>query len=97
MPKNQTELIASDAIDFLQQTIAEESHIYDIAFFDPPYVTDYAPVLAFLGTGVALKRKRGVLVVEHHCENRLQNTYGILRRWRVIRQGESCLSFYEQK
>jgi 16S rRNA (guanine966-N2)-methyltransferase len=96
-PKNQTELITNDAIDFLRQTIMEESRRYDIAFFDPPYATDYAPVLAFFGTGAALKRKRGVLVVEHYCENRLQDTYGILRRWRAIRQGDSCLSFYERK
>ena len=95
--KNQSELIRSDAIDFLRRTTTDESRRYDIAFFDPPYAADYLPVLRFFGTGDALKRKRGVLVVEHHYEKLLQETHGILRRWRVIRQGESCLSFYEQK
>jgi 16S rRNA (guanine966-N2)-methyltransferase len=95
--KEQSELIRSDAIDFLRQTTTEESRRYEIAFFDPPYAIDYAPVITFFGTGAALKRKSGVLVVEHHCEKRLPETDGILRRWRVIRQGESCLSFYEQR
>lgn len=71
--------------------------MWDIAFLDPPYATDYAPVLAFFGEGAMLKRKSGALVVEHHCEYRLQDTVGTLRRWRVIRQGESCLSFYERR
>jgi 16S rRNA (guanine966-N2)-methyltransferase len=97
VPKEQTELVFGDAIGFLRRTMISESLMWDIAFFDPPYAIDYAPVLAFFGTGAALKRKGGVLVVEHHCEKRLQNTIGVLRRWRVIRQGESSLSFYEQR
>lgn len=97
VPKEQTEIVLNDAIDFLLHTTVRESRIWDVAFFDPPYATDYAPVLSFFGTGAALKRKTGVLIIEHHCENRLRDTVGLLRRWRVIRQGESCLSFYERK
>jgi 16S rRNA (guanine(966)-N(2))-methyltransferase RsmD len=93
----QIEIIMGDAIEFLRDTMMSESLMWDIAFFDPPYAADYAPVLSFFGAGAALKRKSGVLVVEHHCENRLQDTIGVLRRWRLIRQGESCLSFYEQR
>lgn len=97
VPQDQTEVVVSDAIEFLHHTMTGETLMWDIAFFDPPYAADYAPVLAFFGAGATLKRKSGVLVVEHHCENRLQDTVGILRRWRLIRQGESCLSFYEQR
>lgn len=93
----QAEVVRGDAIEFLLHTMAHENLMWDIAFFDPPYAADYAPVLSFFGAGATLKRKSGVLVVEHHCENRLQDTVGVLRRWRLIRQGESCLSFYEQK
>jgi 16S rRNA (guanine966-N2)-methyltransferase len=95
--KEQAEIVRSDAIAFLRRTVLRESLMWDIAFFDPPYAIDYAPVLDFFGAGAALKRKRGVLVVEHHCDYRLQDGVGIMRRWRVIRHGESCLSFYERK
>jgi 16S rRNA (guanine(966)-N(2))-methyltransferase RsmD len=94
---HQAEVVRGDAIEFLRHTMTSEIPGWDIAFFDPPYAADYAPVLSFFGAGATLKRRSGVLVVEHHCENRLQDTIGALRRWRIIRQGESCLSFYEQR
>ncbi|MDT5121897.1 MAG: rRNA (guanine966-N2)-methyltransferase [Acidobacteriota bacterium] len=97
VPKTQTEVILSDAIDFLRSVVMNKSDVWDMAFFDPPYAADYTPVLKFFGTGAALKHKSGVLIVEHHCENHLQDTIGVMRRWRIIRQGESCLSFYEVK
>src|SRR5437764_11770919 len=97
VPKAQTEVILSDAIDFLRSVVMNKSDLWDMAFFDPPYAADYTPVLKFFGTGAALKHKSGVLIVEHHCENPLQDTVGLLHRWRIIRQGESCLSFYERK
>jgi 16S rRNA (guanine(966)-N(2))-methyltransferase RsmD len=91
------EVVTSDAIGFLHSTMKRAPLMWDIAFFDPPYAADYAPVLAFFGTGAALKRKKGVLVIEHHCEKPLRDEVESLRRWRVIRQGQSCLSFYEQR
>jgi 16S rRNA (guanine(966)-N(2))-methyltransferase RsmD len=97
VPREQAEIVQADAIDFLRCATRCETLMWDIAFLDPPYATDYAPVLAFFGEGAMLKRKSGALVVEHHCEYRLQDTVGTLRRWRVIRQGESCLSFYERR
>lgn len=97
VPPPQAEVVRSDALEFLRQTMLREELMWDVAFFDPPYETDYAPVLTFFGAGAALKRKSGVLVAEHHCENRLPERVGCLRRWRLIRQGESCLSFYEQR
>jgi 16S rRNA (guanine(966)-N(2))-methyltransferase RsmD len=97
VPQGQVEVIQGDAIEFLRQTTMRESVTWDIAFFDPPYAADYAPVLAFFGEGATLKRKSGVLVIEHHGGNRLPEMVGTLRRWRVIRQGESCLSFYEKQ
>ncbi|HEX8920206.1 MAG TPA: RsmD family RNA methyltransferase, partial [Pyrinomonadaceae bacterium] len=97
VPQGQATVILGDAIEFLRHTMMSESVAWDIAFFDPPYAADYAPVLAFFGEGATLKHKSGVLVVEHHCDNRLPDTVGALRRWRIIRQGESCLSFYEKQ
>ena len=40
-------------------------------------------------------RAGGLLVVEHHHKNALPEAPGSLRRWRVLKQGDSALSFYE--
>ena len=95
--KAQAEVVSCDVIDFLRRTKPSDGVQYDIAFFDPPYATDYSPVISLFGTGAALKRRGGILVVEHHCENHLRDNIGALHRWRVIHQGESCLSFYEKQ
>jgi len=48
-----------------------------------------------LGCAIALLREGGVFVVEHHHKNALPEESGRLRRWRVLKQGDSALSFYE--
>jgi 16S rRNA G966 N2-methylase RsmD len=62
---------------------------WDIVFFDPPYKEDYARTLELLGSF------GGLLIVEHHHKNPLPETVGNLRRVRVLKQGDSSLSFYE--
>jgi len=94
IPKAQRRIVQADVIDFLRRASSNENISWDIVFFDPPYVMDYAPVISLVGTGPLLKQRDGILVVEHHCDHQLDDSYGRLHRWRVIRQGESCLSFY---
>jgi 16S rRNA (guanine(966)-N(2))-methyltransferase RsmD len=91
----QAEVWTSDATEFLRRSAGVSA--WDIVFFDPPYLMDYAPVLSLFGTRALFKRRGGVLVAEHHCEHDLKNATGRLRRWRIIRQGDSCLSFYEYR
>jgi 16S rRNA (guanine966-N2)-methyltransferase len=92
--EDQAEVWTGDALQFLRRAQHEP---WEIVFFDPPYAADYEPVLALFGA-VALVRKRvGVLVAEHHREQTLKEREGHLRRWRIVRQGESCLSFYEYR
>ena len=93
--RQQAEVLRSEAASFLRQTGATET--WDIAFFDPPYASDYASVLTLFGAGAALTRKGGVLVVEHRFDHKLADSLGVLRRWRLIKQGQSCLSFYERR
>lgn len=97
VPEEQVNVIQGEATGFLQSATASERGVWDVAFFDPPYATDYAPVLALFGQGAALEHNSGILVVEHHCEKILADRIGILRRQHIIHQGESCLSFYERK
>ena len=96
VPRDQAEIVTSETAEFLRREGAR-NNTWDIAFFDPPYAADYAPVLTLFGKGLALKGQRGVLVIEHYCENKLEDAVGLMRRWRIIRQGDSCLSFYERK
>ena len=97
VPEELTEVVMSDAADFLRRAAARDSQGWDIVFFDPPYAMDYLPVLeAFGAASSSLLKEGGLLVAEHHHKNQPQDAVGQLRRWRVLRQGDSALSFYER-
>ncbi|CAN5396698.1 16S rRNA (guanine(966)-N(2))-methyltransferase RsmD [soil metagenome] len=68
---------------------------WDIAFFDPPYESDYSLVLHEFGYNKTLLNEDGLLVVEHHTKKQVPDEVGSIRRWRVLKQGETSLSFYE--
>ena len=103
VPEELTEVVKSEAAEYLRRTAGGGGQDWrggkepwDIVFFDPPYDTDYLPVLRAFGHHTALLlREGGVLVVEHHHKNALPDAPGRLRRWRVLKQGDSALSFYE--
>lgn len=95
--EEEVEIWMSDVEHFLRRALVRNDRSWDIAFFDPPYANPYDSVLEAFSTGALLRPKGGVLVVEHHCDNRLTERLGALRRWRTIRQGDSCLSFYDRK
>ena len=91
------DVVTADAEKFLRVVVADEALSWDVAFFDPPYATDYTAALDLFGGGRVFKRRGGVLCVEHNFEKRLPERIGVLRRWRGVRLGDSCVSFYEQK
>jgi 16S rRNA (guanine(966)-N(2))-methyltransferase RsmD len=96
VPEELTEVVLAEAAEFLRRAHSRAaSPVWDIAFFDPPYPMDYGPVLELLGTAEMLAND-GILVVEHHHKKDLKDEVGELRRWRVLKQGDSSLSFYEQ-
>jgi 16S rRNA (guanine966-N2)-methyltransferase len=95
VPEDETSVLMSEAVDFLRKASARGEQKWDIAFFDPPYATDYLPVLAAFGTG-AILNDAGILIVEHHHKNELKDATGDIRRWRILKQGDSSLSFYER-
>jgi 16S rRNA (guanine966-N2)-methyltransferase len=103
--KNDGEIVQVEASAFLQR-IATQPHgaarpgrpiaPWDIVFFDPPYAIDYNPVLDILGTQSAtLLTENGLVIVEHHHKKALPEQAGALSRYRVLKQGDSSLSFYE--
>lgn len=92
VPESQTEILNHDAENF---TAREHKRGWDIAFFDPPYESDYSLVLHDFGHKTDLLNGDGVLVVEHHAKKQMPDAVGTIRRWRVLKQGETNLSFYE--
>jgi 16S rRNA (guanine(966)-N(2))-methyltransferase RsmD len=69
---------------------------WDIIFFDPPYADEYLPLLEVFGAHAAsLLTENGLLIVEHHHKKALPEQPGDLSRYRVLKQGDSALSFYK--
>ena len=86
IPEEQYEIYSTTADDYLRHS---KSYPWDIIFFDPPYKEDYLKTLNLLGS------YEGLLVVEHHHKNTLAETIGTLVKTRILKQGDSSLSFYE--
>jgi 16S rRNA (guanine966-N2)-methyltransferase len=90
------EVVNRDATDFLRRRAKKEAAPFDSIFYDPPYAANYEMLLDFLGESVAsLLAERGVVIVEHHKKKDLKEEFGGLNRYRVLEQGDSCLSFYQ--
>jgi 16S rRNA (guanine(966)-N(2))-methyltransferase RsmD len=95
VPEDETEIFNTDAEDFLRQAINRKLAPWDVVFFDPPYKEDYTGVLEFLATHTRELLSEGALVVvEHHHKNYLPESIGDLQRTRIVKQGDSSLSFY---
>jgi 16S rRNA (guanine966-N2)-methyltransferase len=91
------EVASVDALEFLRRRVKKEGERFETIFFDPPYATDYEGVLNFAGENVArLLAEDGVVIVEHHHKNDLKEEFGELKRYRVLKQGDSVLSFYSK-
>jgi|SRR6185369_6655487 len=90
-----TEASSREALDFLKRNIRDEP--FDLIFFDPPYAIDYGEVLDYLGANAAgLLAGDGAVIVEHDRKKDLADETGSLKRYRVVKQGDSALSFYER-
>lgn len=94
IPETQTEIVCLAAETFTGRDYMQG---WDIVFFDPPYDVDYSTVLFDFGVpDSTLLSDNGLLVVEHHAKKPVPDAVGHLRRWRIIKQGDSLLSFYER-
>jgi hypothetical protein len=63
----------------------------DIAFLDPPYPleAEYDKALTALADDPP-----EVTIAQHSSRFGLQESYGVLKRGRVVRQGDNSLSFF---
>ena len=80
------------AMDVLQR----EEAVFDIVFLDPPYEDGelYAQSLLEFASRPLLT-ETGVLVIEHSKRVELAESVGRLHRYRLLKQGDSNLSFYQ--
>jgi len=92
IPEDQTEVVNETAEDFLKQSNRSDA-AWDIIFFDPPYANDYVDVLKLVAEHDLLI-KDGVLIAEHHHKKELPANVAALKRTRVLKQGDSALTFY---
>ena len=70
---------------------------FDVVFLDPPYgaAEEYAATLGALGGAPAVLLAAGAVVIaEHRRKEKLEDAYGLLKRTRLLEQGDAALSFY---
>lgn len=95
VPEEKTEIFCIESEKFLAKYTGRA---WDIIFYDPPYAEPYDDVLdAVGGAENSPLDAGGVLIVEHHSKNFVPDEVGELRRWRLLKQGETCLSFFERR
>jgi 16S rRNA (guanine966-N2)-methyltransferase len=92
---DEIEVVSREVLDFLQKHVRKEAEPFDLVFFDPPYASDYEEVLRDMGEhAVRLISNDGMIIVEHGKRTVLSEGFAELQRFRSLRQGDSCLSFY---
>jgi len=98
--RSASDVIKAEAAEFLRRFVAKQPDSgkpWDIVFFDPPYADDYSPVLKmFEAHSGTLLTNDGLLIIEHHHKQELPELLGSLTRYRVLKQGDSALSFYAE-
>ena len=87
IPEEQWEIYCSEVNEFLKQTDSR----WDIIYFDPPYKDDYVRTLELAASRLS---DDGLLIAEHHHKTQLREMVGNLHRSRILKQGDSALSFY---
>jgi 16S rRNA (guanine(966)-N(2))-methyltransferase RsmD len=91
-------VICADAIrglESLEAKVKAGDAAYDYIFIDPPYAAtaDYSRVLQKVGASNLLANG-GIIIVEHRKTFDLAESFGALKRVRLLRQGDAALSFY---
>ncbi len=94
IPNSKTEVVCDSAVHYLNRL---HGTAWDLIFYDPPYEEDYTPVLNIFGSSSSkLLKADSTLVVEHLFKNKLPELFGSIERTRTLKQGDSCLSFFQQ-
>ncbi len=97
IPEERWKVVRAEAVNFLHKAISTQFEPWNIAFFDPPYADNYLDMLQLFGRdSKALLGHQGLLIVEHRHKNQLPEVVAEIKRARILKQGDSALSFYEK-
>jgi len=92
---NKIEIETAEASEVSRKFVKTTAEPFDIIFFDPPYAADYEVVLNYIGEHPArLLAEAGILIIEHDKKKEMGDEVGQLKRYRIVKQGDSSLSFY---
>lgn len=89
------EVVEMEVLPYLKR-MAKRKRVWDLVYFDPPHDSDYDEALKYFARGTCVT-PGGTLVIEHHADMFFPERIGVLRRFRVVVQGETALSFFERK
>jgi 16S rRNA (guanine966-N2)-methyltransferase len=83
------------ALEKIQQRQKALDFAYDYIFLDPPYAaaTEYQRVINFLSAAPFVSPNT-IVIAEHRRKFELAEEFATLERVRVLKQGDSALSFY---
>ncbi len=92
----EAEVAERDAAEALRQW-DKAGKQFDVCFLDPPYRShgSYGEVLRTIARGTVLS-EGGIVVAEHEKRFDPGDGEGDLKRYRLLKQGESALSFYRR-
>jgi len=85
--QSRAEVFTSKAASVLERARA------DIAFLDPPYEMSAEYETSMIAQDQA---ETPLVIVQHSSHFTPQEQYGRLRRYREIKQGDNCLTFYRR-
>jgi 16S rRNA (guanine(966)-N(2))-methyltransferase RsmD len=90
---DQAEVIQNEAAKAIHH-LSQRSEELQVVLIDPPYGAGaYQAVVEHIDEA-SIVDSGGIVIVEHHHKAELDDAYGSLRKHRVVRAGESCLTFY---
>lgn len=103
--KNLAQLEIADGFELVERDVSvglrmleSQAVVCNFCFLDPPYrqMGDYEQALGYLSQAQLLD-PAGVAIAEHDKHFDPGENFGSLRRKRILRQGDSVLSFYRRE
>jgi 16S rRNA (guanine(966)-N(2))-methyltransferase RsmD len=92
------QVISADAAQALAKLSNRSRPPFEFVFLDPPYAAEqeYELTLNILGASPLISAG-SIVIAEHRKTFELAESYGVLHRYRVLKQGDAALSFFRAK
>jgi len=92
------QVISAASVQALAKLSNRSRPPFEFVFLDPPYASEqeYELTLDVLGASRLISAD-SILIAEHRKTFELAESYGALRRYRVLKQGDAALSFFRAR